>query len=94
MALEKGYIQHAEELLEEAKNNKKGKRAPDYTDDKFLVPDKKSIESLIGAGGQIACLNKEATDGNHINEVVYKEHLFIFPVKGPQIFVIEGHKRY
>ena len=49
---------------------------------------------LIGAGGQIECLNEKSTNQSYISEVTYKEHLFLFVDQNPQIFVIEGLKRY
>lgn len=82
------YSARAELLLRSAVERGEGRRGKNYHDDKsFVTP--QGIESLIGAGARIVCLNSLRRGKVFYHSVIYEEHNFITASDQPLSPVIE-----
>ena len=87
-----GYHQRAYAMLEYAKRERIGSRSPGYNDDKLLVTNA-GLESLIGAGGKVICLNDPETDAVR-STVEYREHTFFTISSRPQALEVKSRLRF
>ena len=84
----RNYKDIATALLESAKAEKMGRRAPGYRDDKYLATSE-DIEALMGAGAKIIQLNDYVKETGYLQTVIYENHKFFTTTSeplAPQIF--------